>query len=76
MPALQYNRRLAYFISTILFDAYEISLTTVFGGGWNEMRLHFVCSTVPSMCSVLRFFVFKKRKTFVDSYNNALLMSS
>ena len=30
---------------------HEISLTTVFGGGWNEMRKHFVCSTVPSMRS-------------------------
>ena len=33
---------------------HEISLTTVFGGGWNEMRKHFVCSTVPSMRSSSR----------------------
>ena len=29
----------------------RIPLPTVFGGGWNEMRMHFVCSTVLSMRS-------------------------
>jgi len=27
----------------------RIPLIIVFGGGWNEMRKHSVCSTVPSM---------------------------
>ena len=32
----------------------KVPLNTVFGGGWNEMHAHFVCLTVPSMCSGLR----------------------
>ena len=53
----------------------KLPINTVFGGGWNEMRMHFACSTVPSMRSGSRTSCAPSRAKFVCP-SNSLIASS
>ena len=66
MPALQYNRRLAYFISTILFDGYLSAKVTMDSLSFHQRKKdhspRFLLENGPNKCKYL-YFLFLLHRT-------------